>query len=390
MSNNYRKYLEEVKKEFPNSNEFRRYIENINNFKPLPFWEELLVSKELLPDYYAIKRKYLHDNNESLKGMLPRKLIHPILLGLMKMDRVLFNKQTLKVLINGEEASKEEWHQKMNNIKTIGDGKEKPVIYAITHMGMYDYQVVSEVIKKHQVPFAGDPETLYRSGDGALLAANGLIYCDTEDEVDRKIAASTSVELLNKGHNLLIYPEGVWNISPNLLMLPLFPGIIKMAQETGCDIVPIAIEQYDKDFIVNVGENFKVEKIDNEEYKQEYIEKKKNELRDTMATLKWQIFEKLPTEERKNLGNYAKKHREFVDTRLNEWFNKEENKPYYNEDLVKHRTFRIKNIVLKEDVFKYLDKIKLNKNNAFMFRKDTTYPVDTNEYFDEEMKMKGR
>ena len=372
MSNNYRKYLEEVKKEFPDSNEFRRYIEESNTFRPLPFWEELLVSKELLPDYYAIKRKYLHDNNNSLKGMLPRKLIHPILLGLMKMDRVLFNKQTLKVLINGLEANKKEWQEKMNNISTIESKKEKPVIYAITHMGMYDYQVVSEVIKKHQIPFAGDPETLYRSGDGALLAANGLIYCDTEDPVDRKIAATTSIELLNSGHNLLIYPEGVWNISPNLLTLPLFPGIIKMAKETGCDIVPIAIEQYDKDFIVNVGDNFKVGKEDN-------IEEKKQELRDKMATLKWQIFEKLPVQERKNLGDYAKRHKEFVDTRLYEWFNKKENKPYYSEELVKHRTYRIKNIALKEDVFKYLDKIKLNRNNAFMFRKDTIYPVDIEE-----------
>ena len=28
-----------------------------------------------------------------------------------------------------------------------------------------------------------------------------------------------------------------------------------MAMETGCDIVPVAIEQYDNDFIINIGEN---------------------------------------------------------------------------------------------------------------------------------------
>ena len=56
-------------------------------------------------------------------------------------------------------------------------------------------------------------------------------------------------KLLNQGKNLLIYPEGVWNVTSNLLMLPLFPGIIEMAKETGCDIVPVAIERYDKELI---------------------------------------------------------------------------------------------------------------------------------------------
>ena len=346
---NYKKYLDELMDK--------------GEFKPLPFWRELLLDSYLLPTYYNAKRRYLYENGKLLTGLGWREKLHPALLGLMSLYRKYFNKQTIKVL---------------NDRHTESD---KPVIYAITHIGMYDYQIVSELIKKHQIPFAGDPETLYRSGDGLLLALNGLVYCDTEDKTDRKIAAETAKEVLNTGHNLLIYPEGVWNVTPNLLMLPLYPGIIRMAKETGCDIVPIAIEQYDKDFIINVGENFKVEdlKFNDKEQEKEYVETKKRDLRDNMATLKWEIFESLPREERKNIGEYAKKHKEFVDTRFNEWFNKKENKPYYNPELVKHRTFKPKNIEFAEDVFSYLPKVKLNKNNAFMFGRDVIYPVDMEE-----------
>ena len=313
-------------------------------FKPLSFWQELFLKRKDMPEYYNAKRAYLHERGESLKGLKLRK-------------------QNITVLDD-------------KHVET-----EKPVIYAITHIGKFDYQIVSEVIKEHQVPFSGDPETMYRTFDGTFLGLNGIIYCDTENKEDRKIATSTSIELLKSGYNLLIYPEGIWNVTPNALTVPLFPGIIRMALSTGCDIVPIAVEQYDKDFYVNIGKNFKVDELlcDSEEEEIDYINSKKEELRDIMATLKWEIFEKLPQEERKNIGDYATSHRNFVDRRLFEWFNKKENKPYYNPELIKHRTFREKGVVLAEDAFSYFKDIKLNKNNAYLFRKDESLPVSIQE-----------
>ena len=346
--------------------DLRSKIEDEKNFKPLSFWKKLFLKREELPAYYNAERKYLHDRGESIKGIGWRKKLHPILLKLMELDRRFINRQTLTVI-------------KDEHVET-----EKPVIYAITHMGKFDYQIVSEAIKEHQIPFAGDPETTYRTFDGALLDLNGVIYCDTEDKVDRMVSTDTSIELLKNGHNLLIYPEGVWNLSPNLLMLPLFPGIIKMALKTGCDIVPVAVEQYDKDFYVNIGRNFKVEEIlfESEEEEKKYINSKKEDLRDAMATLKWEIIERMPQQEREKLGDYSKKHREFVDTRLYEWFNKKENKPFYNDELVEHRTFRAKNVVFSSEVFNFFDKIDLNKNTLFLFRKHSSLPENANKMID--------
>lgn len=37
----------------------------------------------------------------------------------------------------------------------------------------------------------------------------------------------------------MIYPEGIWNKSPNQLALPLWPGIYHMAIQAGAKIVPV-------------------------------------------------------------------------------------------------------------------------------------------------------
>lgn len=350
---------------------------NYEEFEPLSWWREILLDNKQLPDYYNAKRKYLHDKGESIKGIEWRRNLHGILLKLMELDREYINRQSLKILNDKRKKT------------------DKPVIYAITHIGKFDYQIVSEAIKDHQIPFSGDPESMYRTFDGMLLGLNGIIYCDTENKTDRKVAFDTSIELLDKGHNLLIYPEGVWNLTPNLLALPLFPGIIRMALKTGCDIVPVAVEQYDKDFIVNIGENFKVDNVsfESKEAEDKYVDEKKFELRDSMATLKWEIFESLPIQERSKIGDYAQKNKEFADERLNEWFNNKENKPYYDMELVSHRTFKEKKYVSPKEAFEYFNNIDFNKNNAFMMRRDSSLPDEYQNIIDEkveEYKKSGR
>lgn len=354
-------------------------------FKPLSFFRELFLKEDELVDYYNRKRKYEFEKGVPLKGMRLRDKLHPILLKLIQLNRKLFTKQTITVLNDPRKKT------------------DRPVIYAITHVGMYDFQIVCEAIKDHQYPFAGDPETMYRSMDGVILSLNGLVYCDTNDKEDRRIALERAKEVLKRGTNLAIYPEGVWNVSPNLLSLPLFPGIIKIAMETGCDIVPVAVEQYGDDFYVNIGENFKVS--NNSEFatmedEKRYIEEKKIELRDVFATLKWDILEVGPKLSRDSIGSYEEAYHDFVRTRLDEWKNPKTKQPYYSEELVKYRTFRPKGFSFFEDVFSHLRGIKLTKENAFLFKNISFLPkniqddmqkeIDNNMPLGEEVNIKLR
>ena len=378
------------------------------NFEPFSKIKELFIKKEYLADYYRLKREYDYNNGKSLKDSRWRDMLHPILIKLVKLNRKYIDKQNLTILNDARQNNKKTISQKVKSF--IKGEKKKPVIYAITHIDKYDFQIVSEAIKDHQYPFAGDPETMYRNFDGLVLGLNGVIYCDTESKTDRKIAKETSIDLLNSGKNLLIYPEGVWNVTSNLLMLPLFPGIIEMAKETGCDIVPVAIERYDKDYIVNIGAEFSVnQKLANGLNEDEI----KTDLRDEMATLRWNIMESLPKSElaeeryfniksqsdeeiylntsRSELSSYDEEEKKFKNERLNEWTNTKTKTPYYNWELIKSRTFKEKDkytgyrVNIPEDVFSYFRKVKLKKNNIFMFPSDKSLPNETQKLLDENL-----
>ena len=206
-------------------------------------------------------RKYEFDNSVQLKGIKLRQKIHKFLLSIIKIDRVLAKE---KLIIVDDKREK----------------TDKPIIYACTHIGGNDIQRTFEAIKEHAYLFLGDPEGLYKDISGLLLYLNGVICMETGVKNDRYIAKERAIELLKNGGDLLIYPEGAWNITENLPVMKLYTGTIKMAIETNAEIIPIAIEQYDDTFYVNIGKNIKVNS--NGSVKEQNLD-----LRDALATLKW-------------------------------------------------------------------------------------------------------
>lgn len=56
----------------------------------------------------------------------------------------------------------------------------------------------------------------------------------------------------------MYFPEGTWNLSPNLPVLPCFWGIVEIAQKGNAIIVPVAAEQYGKHFKINIGCNLDI------------------------------------------------------------------------------------------------------------------------------------
>ncbi len=223
------------------------------------------LSLDELKKYYVELRKYEFDNSVPLKGIKLRQKIHKLLLSIIKIDRVLAKE---KLIIVDDKREK----------------TDKPIIYACTHIGGNDIQRTFEAIKDHAYLFLGDPEGLYKDISGLLLYLNGVICMETGVKNDRYIAKERAIELLKNGGHLLIYPEGAWNITENLPVMKLYTGTIKMAMETNAEIIPIAIEQYDDTFFVNIGKNIRVNS--NASVKEQNLD-----LRDALATLKWEIWE---------------------------------------------------------------------------------------------------
>lgn len=84
----------------------------------------------------------------------------------------------------------------------------------------------------------------------------------------------------------MIFPEGDWNLYEAEIIRDIAYGTADVAVQTDAVIIPIAVEQYDKLFVINFGHPLQ---------SQNYHKDKRAltlALRDTMATLKWEIWEK--------------------------------------------------------------------------------------------------
>ena len=239
------------------------------------FIHRLTMPLPELEAYYRERRKERFEKDAHFDGVKVRRVLHPALVWGMKVKHIL-GKQ--KVTILGDKR-----------IPT-----ERPAVYAATHIGWDDPEMIMSTIGDHVYLFWGDPGIAYKNMDGLLLDINGFIIADTSDKTDRFIGKETCVKWLSRGGNLLIFPEGAWNITENLPVMPLYTGTAEMAIRTGAEIIPLAIERYGQNYTINIGQNIPASNLTLEQ-KQELTEK----LRDATATLKWEIWSQQAIESRR-------------------------------------------------------------------------------------------
>lgn len=99
---------------------------------------------------------------------------------------------------------------------------DKPIILAITHVGKYDIQVVNEAVKEHFYVLSGDYEHIQGTIDEYFLRVNGCIYFNEKVKSDRHEVLEKMISHLLQGGNLIYFPEGTWNLSENLPVLPCY------------------------------------------------------------------------------------------------------------------------------------------------------------------------
>ena len=257
---------------------------------------------------YKQKKAQIVTSNEPIKGLKFHRMLHPFLMILLRVKSKLCG-LTYEFV----------------NDKRLDVTSGKTVIYTITHIGKFDYEMLIEACDIFAYPFAGDWELMYATVDDYFLRANGVLWVDTSDKEDRQNSFKFMLKALKQGFPMLIYPEGIWNLTENLPMMKIFPGAVQAAKECNVSIVPIAIEQRGKHFLINVGDE--MDFADTEKGLAVQM------LRDTLATLKWEIWEYLPKEKRSDIPiDY---HEKFVEERLTECAG-------FTKELVEGRMFRDK------------------------------------------------
>lgn len=287
--------------------------------------------------YYRERRKEHFENNEPFGGVKLRKVLHPVLVAGMKLLH-LMGRQKLTIL--GDRRVK----------------SNRPIIYAATHIGWDDIEMVLSTIGDHAYLFWADPRESYRTMDGFLLDLNGVIICDTDNKTDRFIGKETCVKWLSRGGNLLIFPEGAWNVTESLPVMPLYTGTAEIAIRSGADIVPLAIERYGDNYTINIGQNILTSGLELTQ-KQQLTDA----LRDAIATLEWEIWETQPQTKRDEVP---------LDYRLQKLQElQEQTHDVYTMEDIEITRFHTKAEIAQKEVEAQLDKLIPCKENAFLFRK---------------------
>lgn len=231
-----------------------------------------------------------------------------------------------------------------------------PYIFASTHSFDEDIVAALSVIDRNAYVLLGTTNQIECNPQIYAAWINGMIYVNRLDKESRKDAVSKMKFVLENGSSVLLYPEGGWNNTENLLCQPLFAGPYTLAKETGLEVVPIATfnEAGSNEIYIRVGEPMKL----SQKGKREALD----DLRNSLGTMMYEHIERHSTPlVRSQLG--ANYRQEFMEQRRLEYLRVKWTRDIWDEELAfyhdKERPLPIK---IRES----LKNVNITKNNAYI------------------------
>ena len=282
-----------------------------------------------------------------------QRIINPAVLKILETER----KKNYQLDIKGERIKKNE-----------------QAIYVANHYCELDIPTTLEVIGKHVFVLISHEdkynEMKEEKGGKILTNLNGAVWIDRADKEDRKRSFEEMKKHLEKGHSVLIYPEAIWNISPNQLMLPIHKGAVELSMSTNVPIRPI-ISIYNQDTIVSkIGEKYHPQNIPLDTKKADEdilrnvmaIEQTKH-LRDIMATDMYELIEE-------NGRIQSREELQDLEADYNRYY-KAPKLSMQVEDFMEYQDqfmLKLPNTDAPEEVFSYLSSIKTNNTKTAFLR----------------------
>ena len=209
-------------------------------------------------------------NSNVLKNYKIKELIHPLLM------KVLTSKVTGELKVEGSLP------------------EEGNYLIVANHMCIEDIPTLAQALNKHFYLLVSDEDK--GTIDGLGLELNGVIWVHRTDKESRQNASKDIVEVLKNGKNFAMYPEATWNLSPNLLILPMNYGCIRIALEANVPIVPV-VSFFDSDSRHTIiGEKF---------YPSNDLTTSISDLRDVMATMVFNEIEQRYKNNKENSNIYS-------------------------------------------------------------------------------------
>ncbi len=127
--------------------------------------------------------------------------------------------------------------------------KEQSVLYVANHRSYFDTLLAYTTIPQ-LVGFISKKEVSRIPLLTQWMNNLKCLFLDREDPREGLKTILTGIEQIKEGTSMFIAPEGTRNHERELL--PFKPGSLKMAEKTGCPIVPVAISHADQIFELHI------------------------------------------------------------------------------------------------------------------------------------------
>lgn len=193
-----------------------------------------------------------------------KEIIHPLLLKLMSV------KTTGELIVKGSLP------------------EDENCLIVANHLCIEDIPTLAQAVQKHFYLLVSDEDK--NTIDGLGLKMNGVQWVHRLDKNSRIDSSNNAIFILKNNKNFAMYPEATWNLSPNMLIMPMNYGCIRIALEANVPIVPV-VSFFSNDVRQTI--------IGNKFYPTEDLEESINLLRDIMSTM---VYEQIQDNYRNNYG----------------------------------------------------------------------------------------
>lgn len=116
---------------------------------------------------------------------------------------------------------------------------DEPVIWMANHAFKDDILATLLACQRYAYFLLGSLPHFYNTIDGITAWLNGVVLTNRKVAASKHTVVPKAVRTMQFGADFIIFPEGVWNKSPHTLILDLWPGIYRIACETGAKVIPV-------------------------------------------------------------------------------------------------------------------------------------------------------
>lgn len=231
-------------------------------------------------DFYARELQWLEllidirykDSNLEYKSKLPNvpnilknEALNPLILLILKSTR----------------------KYKINIINKDKLPKKRGTLFISNHVSFQDIQILKEVVRTPATILVSNDSPGMTEQQKKLLKLIGAYLFDRRNPKERYAAKEFLTTELAQGRNGILFPESIHNRTDSTPILPMHWGFVDMAKDSKTIITPTALDMRNGDYTINIGDPFIV-------YPKDHPQEVYEHVRDSLATLRWEIWESFP------------------------------------------------------------------------------------------------